>query len=142
VIAYNLACRKGHEFEGWFANSAAFDSQEAEGVLSCPFCGDGGIRKAIMAPSVKESATKAKGRDDAAAAPKDERRHYVANMRKFVEDNAENVGRQFPEEVRKIHYGEVEPRHIYGESTLAEARELIEEGIDIMPLPSDPDELN
>ena len=143
MIAYNLHCREGHEFEGWFSNSAAYDAQSKAGALSCPVCGDETISKAIMAPAVKNSVTKAKGKSEPAApADTTKVRQYIAGLRKFIEENAENVGREFPEEVRKIHYGEKDARPIYGESTLGEARELIDEGIEIAPLPPDPDELN
>lgn len=143
MIAYNLVCKDGHEFEGWFANSTAYDSQEKAGDLVCPICGDGSIAKAIMAPAVKNSVTKAKGRN-AVAAPDEQQklRKFVAGFRKYVEENADYVGPKFPEEARKIHYGETEARHIYGESTVREAKELIEEGIEIAPLPSDPGDLN
>ncbi len=143
MITYNLVCKDGHEFEGWFANSSAYDVQEKAGDLICPVCGDGRIAKAIMAPAVKTSVTKAKGRN--AVATQDEQqkmRKFVAGFRKYVEDNADYVGPKFPEEARKIHYGETEARHIYGESTVSEAKELIEEGIEIAPLPPDPGELN
>jgi hypothetical protein len=146
VITYNLACAKGHEFEGWFKDSAAFDTQEAGGALACPLCGDVEIKKAIMAPAVKSSVTRAKGRSEAAAPPSaadlGKLRQFMAGYRKFVEENADYVGPDFPEEARKIHYGEADERHIYGETTLAEARDLIEEGIAIAPLPPDPDRLN
>ena len=142
MIAYNLACGRGHEFEGWFRDSAAYDAQEAGGDLCCPACGDATVRKAIMAPSVKSSATKAKGRDEITPADAKKLRTYAAGVRKFVEENAEYVGPRFAEEARKIHYGESDQKHIYGESTVAEAKELIEEGIDVAPLPVDPDDLN
>ena len=67
-------------------------------------------------------------------------RQFMTGLRKYVEENAENVGRKFPEEARKIHYGETEERPIYGEASLEEAKELIEEGIDVAPLPPDLDE--
>jgi hypothetical protein len=144
VITYNLACGKGHEFEGWFKDSAAYDEQEAQGVLACPYCGDAQVRKAIMAPAVKTSVTKAKGKTEITPATPDPKvvRQFMAGYRKFIEENADYVGPRFPEEARKIHYGETEERHIYGESTVAEARELIEEGIAIAPVPPDPGELN
>ena len=147
MIAYQLACGKGHEFEGWFGSSAAFEAQEAEGALACPMCGDPHVKKAIMSPSVKTSVTKAKGKTDVAATspnvPDPQKvRQFMAGYRKFIEENADYVGPKFPEEARKIHYGEAEERHIYGESTLKEARELIEEGIEVAPMPPDPGELN
>jgi len=143
VIAYNLVCKDGHEFEGWFANSTVYDSQEKRGDLICPVCGDGSIAKAIMAPAVKTSVTKAKGRNVVGTPDEQKKlRQFVAGFRKYVEDNADYVGPKFPEEARKIHYGETEARHIYGESTVSEAKELIEEGIEIAPLPTDPGDLN
>jgi hypothetical protein len=144
VITYNLACARGHEFEGWFKDSAAYDFQEADGSLACPACGDVHVKKAIMAPSVMTSVTKAKGNAAPSATPIDQQklRQFVAGYRKFIQDNADYVGAQFPEEARKIHYGETEERPIYGETSIAEARELIEEGIEIAPVPADPDDLN
>ena len=145
MIAYSLICKDGHEFEGWFADSSAYAAQAKAGHLVCPVCGDPGISKAIMAPAVMTSVTKAKG-GIAASQPSgpDQKklRQFVAGFRKYVEENADYVGPKFPEEARKIHYGETEARHIYGESTLREAQELIEEGIDIAPIPPDPNELN
>jgi hypothetical protein len=144
VIVYRLSCGEGHEFEGWFKDSAAYDTQEKDGALACPLCGDPRIGKTIMAPSVKNSVTRAKGETAAPAPPPDaaKLRRFMAGYRKFVEENADYVGRRFPEEARKIHYGETEDRHIYGESTLGEARALIEEGIDVAALPPDPEDLN
>ena len=146
MITYNLACTKGHEFEGWFKDSAAYDVQEAGGTLACPVCGDTQVKKAIMAPSVMTSVTKAKGATTPASPspPVDGQklRQFVAGYRKFIQENADYVGPRFPEEARKIHYGETEERHIYGESSIAEARELIEEGIEIAPVPPDPGDLN
>jgi hypothetical protein len=147
VIAYNLICGDGHEFEGWFKDSAAYDAQAKKGVLACPVCGDDDVKKAIMAPAVKTSVTKAKGRQEVLAPdsnkPDQQKlRQFMAGYRKFIEENAEYVGPKFPEEARKIHYGETEERHIYGESTLGEARELVEEGIQIAPVPPYPGDLN
>jgi hypothetical protein len=136
VIAYNLNCAQGHEFEGWFQNSTAYDSQAKSGALACPVCGDDKIGKAMMAPAVT-GASRAKGGAEAKQV-----RQYMTDLRKFIEKNADYVGPKFPEEARKIHYGETQERHIYGESTLAQAKDMIEEGIKIAPMPPDPDELN
>ena len=146
MIAYHLVCAKAHEFEGWFKSSAAYDAQEAEGSLACPLCGDAHIRKAIMAPSVRKSTqpvaqTASAGPQPGPVDPQ-KLRQFMAGYRKFIEQNADYVGPRFPEEARKIHYGEAEERHIYGESSLAEARELVEEGIEIAPVPPDPGDLN
>ncbi len=133
-----MACAQGHEFEGWFKNSAAYDEQEAKGALACPICGDAHIRKAPMAPAVSTSEAK----QNRAPADVQKTRQFMAGFRKFVQENAEYVGPRFPEEARKIHYGESEDRHIYGEASLKEAKELVEEGISIAPLPPDPKEMN
>ncbi len=144
VIVYSLSCARGHEFEGWFTDSATYDSQESDGTLACPLCGDSKIRKAIMAPSLVSSPAKTVS---VAPAPDsrldaDAIRQYAAGLRKFIENNAEYVGPRFAEEARKIHYAEIEERHIYGESTLSEAKELIDEGIEIVPFPADPEDMN
>lgn len=136
MIVYNLRCRNSHEFEGWFKDSAAFDAQAASGKLVCPTCNSRKIEKAIMAPAL--SGTKLRG----VGAPDEVRkmRQYMTGLRKYVKDNADYVGPRFAEEARRIHYGETEERQIYGESTLEEAVELVEEGIDVAPLPPDLDE--
>jgi len=138
MIKYSLQCAKDHDFEGWFASSDAYDAQAAKGAISCPACGDSSVRKAIMAPSVK-SPKKAKTQESPDAA---KMQQFMAGYRKFVEENADYVGPRFPEEARKIHYGETEERHIYGEATLKEAKELIEEGVQVAPVPPAPEDLN
>jgi hypothetical protein len=140
VIVYRMTCGQGHEFEGWFKNSAAYDEQQAQGALACPVCGDADIRKAPMAPAVSSSGSK-KEISPLSLDPQ-KTRQFMAGFRKFVEKNAEYVGLRFPEEARKIHHGETEDRHIYGEATIKEAKELVEEDISIAPLPPDPKELN
>lgn len=143
MIVYRLTCSSGHEFEGWFKDSRAFDAQAAKGVLECPICGDKTVSKAIMAPALRKSAEGVPAQSMAKPAPDAQKiQQFMAGYRKFIEDNAEYVGPKFPEEARKIHYGETEERHIYGESSLKEARELIEEGIEIAPVPPDPGDLN
>lgn len=138
MIVYSLACTKGHGFEGWFKNSAAYDAQVTGGKLVCPVCNSRNVTKAPMAPALSSAAGKQKSTPPAEELRK--MRQFVSGFRKYVEDNAENVGKKFPEEARKIHYGESEERPIYGEATIADAKELIEEGIDVAPLPPDLDE--
>jgi len=135
MIVYNLHCKDGHEFEGWFRDSAAYDAQATGGKLVCPVCDSRKVEKAPMAPAV--SGTKA-------SAPEELRKmlQFVTGLRKHIEENADYVGPKFPEEARKIHYGEAEERHIYGEATLKEAKELVEEGVDVAPLPPDLSEAN
>jgi hypothetical protein len=136
VIVFSLRCEKGHEFEGWFASGAAYDEQAASGKLLCPLCNSRRIEKAIMAPAVAGARKSTLNADEVR-----KMRKFVSGMRKYVLENAEDVGKAFPEEARKIHYGEAEKRQIYGETTLEEAADLIEEGIDVAPLPPDLDEV-
>jgi hypothetical protein len=135
VIVYNLKCGRGHEFEGWFKDSAAFDGQAADGKLTCPFCASHKVEKAMMAPALAGTKKSLSANDELK-----KMRQFVSGMRKYIEENAEYVGPKFPEEARKIHYGETEERHIYGEATLKEAKELLEEGVDVAPIPPDVDE--
>jgi hypothetical protein len=160
MIRYALICRQGHEFESWFQDSAAYDKQAKRGLVSCPHCGSAKVEKAIMAPRL--SAT-AKRRSKAVEAPEtapeaapasvpapvamispqeQEIRAKLKEFRDHLTKNADNVGAKFPEEARKMHYGEIEHRSIYGVASPEEAKELSEEGIDFHPLPSLPDERN
>ena len=134
MIAYSLRCHKGHEFEGWFRDSLAFDDQSTSGHLSCPSCKSIRIEKAVMAPAVsgtKKTSAKTK------AAEERQVRQFATGLRKYVQQNADYVGPKFAEEARKIHYGETPDRHIYGEATARDAQDLVEEGIDVAPLPPD-----
>jgi hypothetical protein len=160
MIRYALICRQGHEFESWFQDSAAYDKQAKRGLVSCPHCGSAKVEKAIMAPRL--SAT-AKRRSKAVEAPEtapeaapasvpapvamispqeQEIRAKLKEFRDHLTKNADNVGAKFPEEARKMHYGEIEHRSIYGVASPEEAKELSEEGIEFHPLPSLPDERN
>jgi hypothetical protein len=138
LIVYSLSCAEGHAFEGWFASSSAFDAQERDGKLICPVCESRKVGKAPMAPALSPKVGKQKSAPAADELRK--MRQVMTGLRKYVEENAENVGRRFPEEARKIHYGETEERHIYGEANAEEVKELVEEGVDIAPLPPDLDE--
>lgn len=159
MIVYRLSCSKGHAFEGWFSTIAAFDEQSAAGKLLCPLCNSRKIVKAPMAPALsssvgegKKTATPMRVQMPAPSAvpmpaPQateelHKMRQFMTGLRKYVEQNAEYVGPKFPEEARKIHYGESEERHIYGEASLEEAADLVEEGIDVAPLPPDVNEAN
>jgi hypothetical protein len=138
VIVYSLSCAKGHAFEGWFSGSAGFDQQQKAGKLICPICDSRKIQKAPMAPALGATV----GEKRAAGDEMRKARQFVTGLRKHIEENAEYVGPKFPNEARKIHYGESEERHIYGEATVKEAQELIEEGVDVAPLPPDLSEAN
>lgn len=138
MIVYSLSCAKGHEFEGWFRDSAAFDTQSKTGKLVCPSCNSRKVTKAIMAPAVSG----AKKKSEPNANQLREMRQFMTGLRKHIEQNADYVGQDFPEEARKIHYGETEHRQIYGEATLEEAKELVEEGVDVAALPPDLNDAN
>ncbi len=132
MIKYELKCRKDHVFEAWFYDSATYDKQAAGGKVVCPVCNSRKVTKAPMAPRIARSkgeraADEAK---QAAAAMK-----ALAAIREHVEKNADYVGDQFAEEARKIHYGETDKRNIYGEASKDEAKELVEEGIDVAVIP-------
>jgi hypothetical protein len=137
VIVYNLVCKNSHEFEGWFKDSAAFDAQAKSGKVVCPLCDSKSVSKAIMAPAVSGAK-----KPTATAEESKKMRQFMTGLRKYVQENADYVGPKFAEEARKIHYGEVEERHIYGEATLKEAKELVEEGVDVAPLLPDLDGVN
>ena len=138
MISYSLRCHKGHEFDGWFRDSAAFEQQSERGQLNCPSCNSIRIEKAIMAPAL--SGTKKSVRSKAADAK--QMRQFATGLRKYIQEHAEYVGPNFAEEARKIHYGETPDRHIYGEATPKQAQELVEEGVDVAPLPPDLDSAN
>jgi hypothetical protein len=137
VIVYNLRCKNGHEFEGWFRDSAAYDAQAEEGKLCCPACNTRRIEKAIMAPAVATGERASLSNTESC-----KMRQFMTGLRKYVQENAEYVGPKFADEARKIHYGESIERHIYGETSLEEARELVEEGVDVAPLPPDLESAN
>jgi hypothetical protein len=156
----DLQCPQGHSFEGWFGSQDDYDAQRARGLVTCPFCNDSEITKMLSAPrlnfghgiepvqpqaenstqtAVTESA-KPVSAELAIPVPPDAQtlKHMQAAMLQMVRHvmaNTEDVGPQFAEEARKIHYGEREERNIRGQATREETEALIEEGIDVMPLP-------
>jgi hypothetical protein len=134
LIVYSLRCKNGHEFEGWFRDSASYDAQSGEGALCCPTCNSRRVEKAIMAPAISASRSVQKAHTEARS-----NRQFMTGLRKYVQENAEYVGPNFAEEARKIHYGETSDRNIYGETTAEEAQLLVEEGVDVAPLPPDID---
>jgi hypothetical protein len=158
MIRYALRCEHDHMFESWFANSAAYDKQIKRSLVTCPICNSAKVEKAIMAPRLgRGDATDAPAASPAPApvpvpaptapmpvmsAPEQELRKKLKELREHVTKNADYVGPRFPEQARKIHYGEVEHRSIYGEASPDEAKALHEEGIEFHPLPILPDEFN
>jgi hypothetical protein len=156
MIRYSLRCERGHAFESWFQSSAAYEQQEKRGLVNCPSCGSAKVERAIMAPQIVSK----KGRDIAAPAPapstdvtasgstplmmaqERELRTKLKELRDHIVKNADNVGERFPNEARKMHYGDIEHRPIYGEASPDEARALIDEGVEVSPLPVLPDDRN
>ncbi len=125
MIVYDLRCRKSHQFEAWFRDSAAYDEQAAAGKVTCPECGSRRVEKAPMAPRVARGGV-AKGRKNVDATML----RAARELQRKVEENCDYVGPDFAEEARKIHYGESDPRGIYGETSDDEARTLREEGVE------------
>jgi hypothetical protein len=164
MIRYALICERGHQFESWFQDSSTFDKQVRRGLVSCPQCSSAKVQKAIMAPRLSATAKKqpapiqpsAEASAKATEAPatpapapvammspqEREFRAKLKELRDHLTKNADNVGARFPEEARKMHYGEIEHRSIYGVATPDEAKELSDEGVEFHPLPVLPDERN
>lgn len=143
MIVYRLACAEGHEFEGWFRDSAGFDAEAAGGRVHCPECGSHRVEKALMAPRLGRGL-KADREPTVAPVPAQEQRTNARDprlaallkaVREHVEKNFDYVGSRFPEEARRMHYGETEHRDIYGEASLEEANDMLEEGLSVAPLP-------
>ncbi|MBV8791026.1 MAG: DUF1178 family protein [Pseudolabrys sp.] len=150
MIKYTLACDNGHQFESWFADSATYDKQAKRKLVACAVCGSTTVSKAIMAPKLagtkhsRKQKVEAPAPDKVAVISPQERelRTKLKELKEHLIKNADNVGTKFPEEARKMHYGETEHRSIYGEATPQDAKSLIEEGIEVHPLPTLPDEQN
>jgi hypothetical protein len=160
MIRYSLICEKKHGFEIWFKNSADYDKQAKRGLVTCPACGSAKVEKALMVPSLGRGARKgisapapdvapppeapAENKTPVAMVSPQERefRAKLKELRDHLTKNAENVGGKFPEEARRMHYGEKEHRSIYGEASPQEAKDLLEEGVELHPLPVLPDERN
>ena len=159
MIRYALICDEGHNFESWFADSAAFDKQTKHKLIACPACGSGKVEKALMTPSIAGARKRPAPAEIKAAtevpAPAPETtpvamispqelefRAKLKELRSHLTKNADDVGTKFPEEARKMHYGEIEHRSIYGVASPQDAKELAEEGIEFHPLPILPDERN
>jgi hypothetical protein len=163
MIRYALNCDQGHVFESWFTNSAAYDKQAKRALVTCPVCGSAKVEKAMMAPRLAHAdvagpppPSPAPGPVSRTPAPsvspktpvamvsaaERELQQKLKELRDHITKNASYVGQRFPEEARKIHYGETEHRSIYGEASPEEARELHEEGIEFHPLPVLPDDKN
>jgi len=160
MIRYALHCDRNHEFESWFQSSSAYDSQVKRKLVSCPVCGSAKVDKAIMAPRIvgKKGRGRAAPPPEPAAAPapeaapsgptsllmaqEKELRSKLKELRDHIVKNADNVGERFANEARAMHYGDKEHRPIYGEASPDEAKSLIDEGIEVSPLPILPEDRN
>ena len=141
MIRFALICEHEHEFEGWFRSNDDFDSQKKRGFVDCPSCGSHKVQKALMAPAVST----ARKQETIALAMGEAQKQALAQLKAMAEkvrENADYVGDKFAEEARKIHFGESDPRGIYGEATLDEAKGLADDGVDFMPIPVFPDDRN
>ncbi|KHL26036.1 hypothetical protein PK98_05650 [Croceibacterium mercuriale] len=167
MIVYDLQCEHGHRFEGWFGSSADFDGQQARGLVSCPQCGSVVTSRAPMAPAVGRKGNQVVERPRAKApshgpvssagvpAPAVTRGPMPAEVAQALDVLARAqakaltqstwVGKAFAEQSREMHYGERDVTPIHGQASLEEARNLLDEGIAVVPLPfpvSPPDKLN
>lgn len=135
MIKFTLKCGDGHQFESWFQNSSAYEKLHSAGQLSCAICGGAGIEKAIMAPRVNVPKKVDAPAEPSLKAPMSEAEAAVKQLRDHIEANSEDVGDRFADEVRAIHYGDAPERSIFGEALGSDAKELIDEGIPVAPLP-------
>jgi hypothetical protein len=157
MIRYTLRCDRGHAFESWFQSSAAYEAQEQRKLVNCPSCGSAKVERAIMAPQIVSKKTREQNPAPAPAVAADvtapastplmmaqerELRAKLKELRDHIVKNADNVGERFPNEARKMHYGDIEHRPIYGEASPDEARALIDEGVEVSPLPVLPEDRN
>jgi len=141
LIRFSLNCEHGHEFDAWFRSNDDYETQKKRGFVECPECGSAKVGKALMAPAVSTGRKKEK----IALAMGEAQRQAMTQLKALSEkmrENADYVGDKFAEEARKIHFGEVDPRGIYGEATPDEARGLIDDGVEFLPIPVFPDDQN
>lgn len=150
MIRYSLRCGNNHEFEGWFRSSDAYELQRADGLVACSLCGSTDVSKALMAPAVsqKSTADKKPVAHKAGAAPvpatadppslsrpASEIEKAIGKLRAHIEANSDYVGKDFASQARSMHAGEMPSRPIHGEADAKAAKELIEEGVSVLPLP-------
>jgi hypothetical protein len=154
MIKYALRCEAAHEFESWFTDSASFDMQVKRGFVTCPVCQSARVTKQIMAPRIARSGGKAAEPAPVAApgppavveavfdAQAGAMREMARAFASFVTAHTEDVGKAFAEESRKIHHGEADERPIRGQASIEDVRELLEEGIRVLPIPILPEDRN
>ncbi len=135
MIRFSLICAKNHEFESWFKDNASFEKLAGCGQLQCPVCGTKKVSKSLMAPNIVSSDRSDRAAEVRAVEVAREILTAVGAIKKKIEQEFNNVGDDFAEEARKIHYGEAEERSIYGKASSKDIEELDEEGIEVFPLP-------
>ena len=150
MIRYSLKCPEAHEFDSWFQSAEAFDKLAAASLLSCPQCGSKDVHKAIMAPRIGPSHKSGGASAETAAntttppdpvdmhaltAPASPAEAALKELKKKIQEHSEYVGSDFAKEARKIHDGGAPERSIYGEAKPEEARQLVEDGVPVAPLP-------
>lgn len=139
MIHFKLICQNDHEFDGWFRNGEDFEIQQKQGFLTCAVCGSDKVEKTLMAPAIADSKRHVgMGLND----NQNKMLEQLQNLTRKMRANADYVGDRFSEEARKIHFGEKEQRAIYGEATNKEVKSLVDEGIDVLPLPELPEDKN
>ncbi len=133
MIKYNLKCKNNHEFESWFSDSIEFEKLSIKKMIECTFCGTRLIKKSIMSPSVLTNEEKISKKKSLKKIQK--MKEDLLKMRNFVEKNFENVGKDFPREVRNIYYDKRKNKNIYGHATDEETEALKDEGIEFTTIP-------
>ena len=142
MILYQLRCSNDHQFEAWFRNSSAYDIQINAGDVVCPHCSDTVVSKAIMAPNISPARSNSKPKIEhkkteiQAKEVAEQVLKSIDMLRSYVEANCDDVGNNFAEEARRIHYGETKKRGIFGQATDEETTELDDEGVEFYRLPS------
>lgn len=127
MIRYALRCDRGHDFDGWFRSSEAYDATRAAGHVACTHCGSAKVEKSLMAPAVPTAK-----KPDAVTSPAEA---ALQALRREVEANSDYVGLRFVDEARAMHEGRSPARAIHGEARAADARKLLEDGVPVAPLP-------
>ena len=134
MILFDLSCENEHEFEAWFPSSKKYDEQRKRKLISCPYCNSNKVKKALMTPNLN-MLSKSKSKKSPTPTNKKLVETNIKKLKKLIERNTEDVGKNFAEEARKIYYGEKKTKSIRGETTKKEAKELIEEGIPCISMP-------
>ena len=132
MIKYNLICKCGETFESWFLSSSEFDSLCKKKLIKCIYCESSRVKKSVMAPNLPRKSNKISKKNKL---EKNIIKKQLLDIRKYIEKNCKNVGENFTQEARSIHYDKKNSKGIYGKATPEETAELLEEGIDVATIP-------